>query len=506
MSRGLRSRILSLSCVLWLSASAAHAEPVASPPGAKVSAGQLIAEKNGFVAGLEGASVSLVEGAELRLAPGTHLRFGRTFKLPMGPGVDSLPTRVLMLDSGQMDASVSAKHFALFVESPRKLRSILFEGSLTAIASAPRSIVALAQGRAVVALDDAWKWKHLAEASAQIVSDVRPDGYRRALVAATDTPVLSRSLMLSGSGEEASSLLAWPALPQAVGYEVQLRRVGSPAVEAVPSASSGPAVVPTLPLPTQPLPTQPLPSEEVLNPSVTLGHELAVRSEHTQEPRILLADLAPGTYQVTVRGVDDSGLFGPSSPPVALNVVGLDIPKTASRGPNGAVRLQTNQRVLLIGAEGLLVAYLGLDDFLPAPKSIGLVARRPISLVLRHPTSGETLRLDLEPLSVRAQVSFGRHPQSWPYEGLELAVKLVDDRGDPVPENFPVTCKVTINIEPVAPTWERTGSVLRTRLEHPLGSAPWMVRVDVLDENGASLGMDFSEVAYQAPSPTHAQR
>jgi len=231
-----------------------------------------------------------------------------------------------------------------------------------------------------------------------------------------------------------------------------------------------------------------------------------VRSERTEEPRILLADLAPGTYQVTVRGVDDSGIFGPSSPPVVLNVVGLDIPKTASRGPNGAVRLQTNQRVLLVGAEGLLVAYLGLDDFLPAPKSIGLVARRPISLVLRHPTSGETLRLDLEPLSVRAQVSFGRHPQSWPYEGLELAVKLVDDRGDPVPENFPVTCKVTINIEPVAPTWQRTGSVLRTRLEHPLGSAPWMVRVDVLDENGASLGMDFSEVGYQAPAPTHAQR
>jgi hypothetical protein len=33
-----------------------------------------------------------------------------------------------------------------------------------------------------------------------------------------------------------------------------------------------------------------------------------------------------------------------------------------------------------------------------------------------------------------------------------------------------------------------------------------MVRVDVLDENGASLGMDFSEVGYQAPAPTHAQR
>ena len=177
-------------------------------------------------------------------------------------------------------------------------------------------------------------------------------------------------------------------------------------------------------------------------------------------------------------------------------MVGLEVPKTSSRGPNGAVRLQANQRVSLIGAEGLEVAYLGLDEFLPAPKSVGLVARRPISLVLRHPESGETVRLDLEPLTVRAQVQFARHPQSWPNDGLEIAIKLTDEHGDTVPENFAVSCKVTVNIQPVEPTWERMGSVLRTRLDRPPGAGPWMVRVDVLDENGASLGMDFSEVGY----------
>jgi hypothetical protein len=462
MSRGLRWRIFSLSCWLWCSASAAHAEDVpAAPPGAKVSAGQLLAEEKAFVAGPEGASLNLVEGAELRLAPGTHLRFGRTFKMAMGATPDSIiPTRVIMIDSGSMEAKLIAQHFALFVEMPRKLRSVLLEGSLTAIASEPCSTAALVQGKAVVALDDAWKWMRLPEGSAQIVSDVRPDGYRRSLLTATEAPVFSRSLILSGSGDEGSTLLAWPGLPQAVAYEVQLQASGA----------------------------------------------LPVRIEHTQEPRVQLADLAPGTYQVSVRGVDESGIFGPYSAAVALNVIGIEIPKTASRGPNGSVRLQANQRVNLIGAEGLLVAYLGLDDFLPAPKSVGLVARRPISLVLRHPTSGETLRLDLEPLTVRAQVSFGRHPQSWPNEGLELAVKLLDDKGGTVPENFPVSCKVTVNIEPTAPTWERVGSVLRTRLERPLGPAPWMVRVDVQDENGASLGMDFVEVGYQAAPSAHAQR
>jgi len=56
------------------------------------------------------------------------------------------------------------------------------------------------------------------------VSELRPDGYRSLLVTATQAPVLSRSLMLSGSGDEASSLLAWPAVPEAIAYEVQLHR------------------------------------------------------------------------------------------------------------------------------------------------------------------------------------------------------------------------------------------------------------------------------------------
>jgi len=467
MSSGPRWHILGLACALSLSATAAHADPSAvapaaqraTPPGAKVSAGVLLADDKGFVAGPEGATLELIEGATLRLDPGTQLRFGRTFKMALGARADDLvPTRVLMLDSGWMEATLLGKQFALFVEAPRKLRSILLAGSITAIATEPRSTVALAQGNALVALDDGWKWKHLSEGSMQIVSNVRPDGYRRSILGALDKPSLSRSLLLSAGGDSDSTVLTWTALPPAVGYEVQLH--------------SGEALLRTL---------------------------------RTKEARVALSDLPPGPYQLTVRGQDDSGIYGPFSPPAALNVIGLEIPKTASRGPNGSVRLQPNQRVTLIGSEGLEVAYLGLDDFLPAPKSVGLVARRPISLVLRHPASGETTRLDLEPLNVHAQISFARQPQGWPSDGLELAVKLVDEEGAPVPENFTVSCQVTINIDPAQPSWERTGSVLRTRLARPPGSAPWMVRVDVLDENGASLGMDFTEVGYQKPAASAAR-
>jgi hypothetical protein len=471
MSRVPRWHIFGLACALSLSmavtqadaaadaSAAAPAAQRATPPGAKVSAGQLLSDDKAYVAGPEGALLELIEGATLRLDPGTKLRFGRTFKMALGARADDLvPTRVLMLDSGWMEATLLGKQFALFVEAPRKLRSILLAGSSTVIASEPRSTVALAQGNALVALDDGWKWKHLSEGSMQIVSDVRPDGYRRSILPALGKPTLSHSLMLSAGGGGDSTVLTWPALPQAINYEVQLH--------------SG---------------------------------EALVRSVRTKELRLALSELPPGQYQLAVRGQDDSGIYGPLSPPAALNVIGIEIPRTASRGPNGSVRLQPNQRVTLIGAEGLEVAYLGLDDFLPAPKSVGLVARRPISLVLRHPASGETTRLDLEPLTVHAQISFARQPKGWPSDGLELAVKLVDEQGAPVPENFMVSCKVTINVAPVEPSWERTGSVLRTRLARPIGGAPWMVRVDVLDESGASLGMDFSEVGYQQPAASAAR-
>jgi len=462
MARSSHWQIFGLWCAIALWPNAAHAQAV-TPPGAKVTEGQLSVVDKVFVAGPDGAALDLEPGAHLSLRPGARLRFGRTFKLQVGSGPESVvPTRVLMLDSGWMEASLLAdKHFALFIETPRKLRSLLVSGELTAIASEPRSTVALAAGRALVALDDTWKWKPLPIGQLQIVSNVRPDGYRREVLTASEPPVLSRSLLLAGGGDDASTRLAWPSLPQAVGYEVQVRG-----------------------------------ADDVL-----------VRSERTEQPGLVLGDLSAGQYQVSVSGFDDFGIAGARSATVALNVVGMDIPPTASRGPGGAVRLQANQRVTLIGADGLLVAYLGLDDFLPAPKSVGLVARRPISLVLRHPVSGETLRLDLEPLTVRAQVTFAQHPQSWPSEGLEVAVKLVDDHGEPVPSNFAASCRVTVNVEPVAPVWERTGAVLRTRISRPPSAAPWMVRVDVVDENGASLGMDFAEVGYQRPpSASTAQR
>ncbi len=429
--------------------------------GARVAAGELAASGALLVAGPHGLTLSFEYGSKLRAEPGTTFRFGKQMKLPMGAGPDPMvPARVLTLESGSVTAELPVtKRFALLMNGPHKLRAILSSGEVTMIASEARATVAVHRGNPLVTLSD--KWRHLPADSMQNVSMDRPLGWKSELPGAPGTPVLSRSLLIEGEGAEASTMLAWPAMAHVAAYDLTL--VGADGVLA--------------------------------------------REIRTGEPRTMLSSLPPGNYQLSVRAVDESGLHGPASGSVALNVVGLDIPETASRGAEGTVRLQPGQRVGLKGADGLEVGYLGFDNFLPAPKTLGLVARRPISMLLRHPTSGETLKLNLEPMLVKAKIGFAEHPESWPTEGLQVTVKLVDAEGHPVPDNYPVSCRVSVNVALAHPKWERQGSTLRATLDQPDGFGPWMVRVDVMDESGGSIGMDFSEVAYRrGPEPAASVR
>lgn len=427
--------------------------------GARVIEGALAPAGEMLTAGPEGATLALEFGARLRAEPGATFRFDKFMKLPMGSGPDPMvPARVLTLELGHVTASIpDDRRFAVLMIGPRKLRAILSEGRATVIATEERAAAATLAGKVLVTVAD--RWRHLPEGSIQIVSRAFPTGYRRTILTAPGAPTLSRSLLLEGVGEASTTTAYWPALPGAVQYEIELSREGG---------------------------------------------QTPFR-QRTREARVALGPFDAGTYRMTVRGLDDSGMPGADSQPTTLNVVGLDIPKTASRAQSGAVRLQPGQRVGLLGADGLEVGYLGMDEFLPAPKTLGLVARRPISTLLRHPGSGETVRLELQPMTVRAHIEFEKHPHAWPPAGLPITVHLVDEQGYPIPDDFQVSFRVTVNVRPVAPEWQRSGPVLSTSLPRPEQPGPWMVRVEVLDESGGSLGMDFSEVAYE-PAPSQARQ
>lgn len=430
--------------------------------GARVTAGELVAADNGFTAGPVGATVSFEHGSQLEVGPRARLRFLRHQKLHLGSGPDPMfPTRVLAVESGSVTGRMPAptKRFALLLIGPRKLQSILsHSGEMTMIASEDRGTVAAHQGTVLVTLGE--KWRRLPAGMTQLISKARPDGLRRSILGAPSGLTSSRSLLVEGEAAESSTTVTWPTLPGAVAYDVQLRGDG----------------------------------------------EAVVREVRTTEPRALFRALPGGNYRLSVRGIDDSGISGAASPALALNVVGLHLPETASRGPDGSIRLQPGQRVALVGAEGLEVSYLGFDDFLPVPQTLGLVARRPIAVTLRHPKSRETLGLKLEPMTVSAGIFFAPQPHDWPARGLDITVKLVDAKGHPIPDNFEVSFRVTVNVESVSPVWRREGSTLRTSLERPRSEGPWMVRVDVLDQSGASIGMDFTEVGYSRAAAHTSRR
>lgn len=444
--------VSALICVLWPAISSARTEALR---GARVTAGQLSTEGETLVAGAEGATLALEHGSVLRAEPGARFRFGKFTKLHLGTGPDPLwLSRVLTLEQGYLTTTIPADlRYAILVMTPQKLRAILIEGEASLVASEQRATFANHSGRVLWTVDE--KWRPLPPGNEHLASDTYPLGLRRAMLGMPSSPALSRRLLLEGAAtSESTTTVTWPLLAGAAEYDVRLER------------SDG-----------------------------TL-----IQTQRTRDARWVLGPLTAGDYRVAVRGIDDSGVPGATGNPVALNVVGLDVPKTASRGPNGAVRLQPGQRVGLLGADGLEVGYLGFDDFLPAPKTLGLVARRPISMHLRHPGSGEMVRLDLEPMTVRAEIMFTRQPHEWPKQGLQIGVKLIDEQGYEVPEEFNVRCKVTVNIEPAEPAWQRTGSTLQTLLQRPEGPGPWMVRVEVVDESGIPLGKDFSEVAYASPA------
>ncbi len=447
LSRSIVAVSLSLA---FVSASAVAAPPSGGMRGARVVEGQAEPDGKAFVVGAAGASLALEFGSKLKAKPGSRIEFGRTMKLAVGSGPDPMvPARVLTLSKGWIETEVPAgSRFGLVIIGPRDLRAIVSPGArITVIAEEEYAMVATHEGAVLAGAKD--KWRRLPVSGVYRLDAGHPEGKRSEIPGTPNMPVLSRSLLIAGSGDDSTTFMAWPAIANVVGYDVEIK------------------------------------SRE------------AVRVERTIEPRLTLSSLPPGHFDLTVWAVDESKLPGQGSEPATLNVIGLEIPKTASRSEDGTIRLQSEQRIQLLGAEGLEVGYVGLEGFFPAPQSLGLVARRPISLVLRHPQSGETLPLQLGPLNVKARISVSRHPEDWPSEGLEIKVQLLDDQGSPVSDSYAASCRVSVNVEPVTPRWERQGASLRAVLDRPATAGPWVVRVDVLDEVGASIGMDVAEVGYE---------
>jgi hypothetical protein len=382
-------------------------------------------------------------GSELRV-------IGVPQRLALG-GRRSVAAYTVVLQSGLIRAHVPADgSTAVVVAAPRKTSVIVASGDASVVAGAK---VAVANAEGSTSLGVLGEPFHAVEAGT--VQEV--GAAKRPLVR---SPVLgpTPSVLLSYGEPAELGALAWEPVPSAQRYRVELRDETSHRMVA---------------------------SRETTTPLLPAG----------------LAALEPGAYSLRLTAVDSVGFESAKPVTRSVHVLGVKLPVGSFVDAAGVVRFPPGVSLGFGHFEGIQLAYGIEGSFATMPPSLSLFRSQP-TLIRFRAAGTETVRdLWLMPRAARAQVAFGSRAPSWPGAPLEIKVR-VDGAGESL-EWLEVAPKVTIGVEPVAVDFQRDGSAWRGVLPQPTGKGPWVVRVEVEDQHGISLGRDFIEIA-SAPSKEKA--
>jgi hypothetical protein len=425
----------------------------AAPAPDKLVAGAAAARGPSLVAGDEGAEYDLRGGAHVVLAAGSEFAFEPSLKLKLRkPGDPETLTRSLRLVHGRADVTIPAatrEPTAVLFRGAGKLSAVAKEGTATFLAEADRTTVAARSGEMLVGLGN--EWKPLREGLARTLAAEDPTAIPHPILPAPSIAVANPLTIVKGDAPARASA-TWATVKDATGYDVTLAKV-------------------------------------VGDRRVTVSHQTL------GAPSASFPALAPGAYALTVVGVDRQGLLGAASEPAQIRVVGLDAKAGVAVADDGAIVLGRDQRVGLVGAEGLEVSYGNSQDFAAAPATLGLAHGASTRARLRVPGSKDEAILQLEPRGLRANVQIGPRAAHWPLDRVIVQIELYDASGRTIPEDVALTSVVTVNMEPVAVKWERSGHTLRATLPPSMAAGPWVVRAEVQDQRGELLGRDFLEIA-----------
>ncbi|HEU4539278.1 MAG TPA: hypothetical protein VFS00_34390, partial [Polyangiaceae bacterium] len=150
-------------------------------------------------------------------------------------------------------------------------------------------------------------------------------------------------------------------------------------------------------------------------------------------------------------------------------------------------------------ADGLEASTELSEPFRAAPGVLGLEGRGQRLVRLRSPSGDQIAELLLTRRSFRAEVEVGPSTATWPSMPLAMRVRLVDQDGAPAPDGVPAWPVVTLGLRALDVRWERSGNELRAQLAPQELEGPAVVRIEVLDENGALAGRNFLELVPDAP-------
>lgn len=419
-----------------------------------VVAGAVARDGTHLRAGGAGATYAFPGGTSVEFSPGAEFQIGPSMPLQLGPG-GAVPSRTFLMRTGRAEVRVRRGGTAVRVQVQTGVATIVHYGRATVAARSGRMLLHSDSGRTLFAHGKAWR--ELQAGARKVFSREHPEGESIAVLPAVSLEP-PRPQLLVGE-EHAGQRVSWAAVPGATAYRVELLRDGR-----------------------------------------------SIHVEQLKDTRFK-PRLTVGQYELRVTALDSWGLPGASHPPLQLRAIGIELPQSASRRWDGRIALFPGQQVRLKGAEGMQVTYGKESTFFgEAPDRMGLSAGRAVYVRLREKAGAPELAFELIPNEVSADVRIGPSGATWPEDRLVVAVKLADPAG--LSEKYRPLPIVTIDGRRLKLRFERKGDRMWAYIPRPGfrgkdHGGPWVVRAEVRDPGGRTLGRDFLEVA---PTPRKKQK
>ncbi len=397
---------------------------------------------NGVKVGPAGAEWALPGGARLTAERNAELRVITVPQQLALAGRHRVASYTVMLKSGIVHAHIPVNgSTAVVVSAPRKT-SVLVAGGEASIVAGSQIAVANAEGTTSVSVNGS-PFHAVEPGSVEV-----PGGPKRPLL---PTPSLAGapSVLLSYGKPAELDAFHWDAVAGARAYRLEIRDTASKRVVA---------------------------HTETETPASPFG----------------FAALEPGNYSVRVAAVDGVGIESAHALERPLCVVGVNLPPAAFVDTAGIVRFPPGVSIGFRHAERVEMSFGPAGTFTPAPPSLGLFRAQPFLVRLRAAGTDAARDLWLMPRTARAKVVFGSRAPHWPGKPLDIDVQVDEEGGG---TEVAVQPAVSVGVEPVAVEFTRQGSRLHGVLAARAGKGPWVVRVEVKDGSGMTLGRDFIEVA-----------
>ena len=394
----------------------------------------------------------LGKGVTLVIAPGSMVSDAGTLSLPARDQVGGrVPAVAFNLDRGRVDVIIGAEAAgkqAIVVRGPRRTTAVTRRGHSSMAVVDHRVAVAAYQGAVTISAGSGWST--LVSGRRWVVEPRFPSGHTLPLIAAP-TVSLRTPIHIATSGSVGQVRVVVKPSPNAVAYSVA----------AIPSA----------------------------------GTHGAARRFISTKTDILLRGLSPGAYSLQARAIDAFGLEGTAAPLVPLRVVGVQLPPGAYCR-NGTPYLTGRQALAFTHAEGLELTYDSGDYFIPVPPTVGLRRGRPVRVRLREPGSEIEAELLLEPRQFESSIEIGPANAIWPKDAVHIRVDVSEfaQGGEDWP-TLNVRLRTTLNNEMLAPEWLCRDTSCRTVIRAPGTPGPWVLRVEMHDDQGLLVGRNFMEIA-----------